>query len=314
MADFNIAYHYLTLDHVRPAILRTLVGMKDLVHGMTNEKLVECGFYLNSFTCDEIIASQFVPVVSPFALSVFASKLLSKDERSLLYQIGNTLYQLTGFLTKEEEDLRGTPFEIAHGLWETLIRLLHQSEHPGESFTLKLTSIYPSFDSKTAFQDFKFVVPGDHFLFELTKKQYKDMDQSQLMKRNVIYHFGGSNKGFDLACYPTAGFFNEFSAVSWNIETRFSTGDASTVENIKEIREKMNLTLEQCKGNEIHIIVLLVGVSKNLVFLVVVLKRKVAKNFNQEKLPENCIVLTTKHLSDCYGKSLEDYLLFLNKD
>jgi hypothetical protein len=102
--------------------------------------------------------------------------------------------------------------------------------------------------------------------------------------------------------------------VSWNIETRFSTEDASTVENINEIREKMNLTLEQYKGNEIHIIVLLVGVSKNLVFLVVVLKRKVANNFKQENLPENCIVLTTEHLSDCYGKSLKDYLLFLKKD
>ncbi|EPZ34632.1 hypothetical protein O9G_005202 [Rozella allomycis CSF55] len=296
MEDFNIAYSDLTLDHVRPAILRLKVGMRDLVHGMTNEKLVECGFYLNSFTREEIRQKKFVPVVSPFALAVFASSLFLEDKRSLLYQIGCTLYQLTGLLTRTEDDLCGTPFQIAHGLWETLIRLLYQSKQPGESFNLCLTSIYPSFDSKTAFQDFTFVVPGAHFMFELTKKQYKDMDQSQL-KPNVIYHFGGSNKGFDLACYPTAGFFNDYRDVAWNIETRFGTEDASTVEAIKEIREKMNLTLEQYN-----------------VFLVVVLKRKVAKTFNQESLPENCIVLTTEHLADCYGKSFEDYLLFLKKD
>ncbi|EPZ35441.1 hypothetical protein O9G_005944 [Rozella allomycis CSF55] len=304
VAKHAISYFDLSIEDVRPALLRLKVPMSKVVHNRTYEESVERGLYLNYFTDEEMEKKGFVPVISPFALSIFASRMMhSQDEGSLLYQIGYTLYQLTDYLTINETDLRGTPFEIAHGLWETLIRLLYQSQHPGQSVILNLTSIYPSFASKTALQDFMFVVPSDTFLFERTEKQSTDMDRSQV-KPNVIYHFGRSNAGFDLACYPKAGsIINDLCDVAWNIETRLSTDDASTVEPINAVKRKMDLTLKQYEG-----------LRKDLVFLVVVLKRKIAKNFEDDQLPDNCIVLTTEHLADCYGKSLGDYLLFLKND
>ncbi|RKP17109.1 hypothetical protein ROZALSC1DRAFT_31050 [Rozella allomycis CSF55] len=286
VAKHAIIYFDLSIEDVRPALLRLKVPMsKSVERGLNGKK-------------------GFVPVISPFALSIFASRMMhSQDEGSLLYQIGYTLYQLTDYLTMDEKDFRVTPFEIAHGLWETLIRLLYQSQHPGQSVILNLTSIYPSLASKTALQDFMFVVPSDTFLFERTEKQSTDMDRSQV-KPNVIYHFGRSNAGFDLACYPKAGsIINDLCDVAWNIETRFSTDDASTVEPINAVKRKMDLTLKQYEGFR-----------KDLIFLVVVLKRKFAKNFEEDQLPDNCIVLTTEHLADCYGKSLGDYLLFLKHD
>jgi hypothetical protein len=68
------------------------------------------------------------------------------------------------------------------------------------------------------------VMPGGHFLFNRTKKLFKEMDQDEL-KPNVTYHFGGSNKGFDLSCFPEAGDDAGRRVVAWNIETRFSTND-----------------------------------------------------------------------------------------
>ncbi|EPZ32125.1 hypothetical protein O9G_002620 [Rozella allomycis CSF55] len=128
------------------------------------------------------------------------------------------------------------------------------------------------------------------------------MKQDQFQP-NVIYHFESSNDGFNLACYPEAGDTQGPGKVTWNIATRCITHDTTTKELITSVARQMTLTLDQYGGSQF---------SDRQSYLVVALKGDIGANFVGSQVPKNCIILTSEHLAACYGKSLVDYMLFLD--
>jgi hypothetical protein len=133
----------------------------------------------------------------------------------------------------------GRGFEKAFGLWETLIRLLHQVQRKQ---VLNIDHLYPS--CTKSFEHLSFVLGTDPYDFISIAKV-------QETKNNVFYHYGGTNPGFDLLC-RTACFEEEyekdnpFQAV-FCYETRYSQPGSTTKEGLADLKKKYNMTVNEVK-------------------------------------------------------------------
>lgn len=225
----------ITLSMVTAALLRRSVSRNEVLEGCrcNCEELVARGGFFNSFDPED---ATFVPVISSLHLSVFAHDCLGRTD-PIFKAIGNILGSLLVYADRTSKEMPGIGFEKTFGLWETLIRLLHQAE--GKEF-LSIADIYP-LCTKSFVHPLKFVLGTDPFDFVTAEnKEIKD---------NVFYHYGKNNPGFDFLC-RTSCFEEEwekknpFHAI-FCYETRYSEPDSTTMEGLTDLKRKYELTKNQ---------------------------------------------------------------------
>ncbi|RKP17279.1 hypothetical protein ROZALSC1DRAFT_30891, partial [Rozella allomycis CSF55] len=288
--DYGYA-RQITLSIVSAALLKRQVCPSLVLEGCDHncEELVAQGGFFNSFEPDKPL---FVPVISPLQLSLFADKCLYSRETndSLLLTIGRTLSLLLG--GRDRTTVKMTPvmgFDKAFGLWEALVRLLHQAQG---TQVLSINDLYP-LCTKT-FQDLHLVLGTDPYGFVSLAKNHEITD-------NVFYHCEESNPGFEFF-YRTTCFEemkdNQFQAV-FCYETRYSP------DGLANLQKRYSLAVKENRSDKVFFVYVLrrnattdeeiVGTNDCLVSM-------------SNEIPKNCIVLDRHSLRAAFGPSFADRL------